>query len=219
MSKKKVVGLGAGGHAKVIIDILSMSEGLEVIGLTNADPATVGSLVLGVPILGNDKVLSGLRSAGVAAAFIGVGSIGDCRPRRRLFLHASELGFEMINAIHPTATVAQSARIGRGVALMAHAVVNPDVQIGDNVIVNTGAQIDHDCRISDHVHIAPGACLSGDVQVAECAHIGVGATIMQGIRIGQGALVGAGSVVLRDVAAYTTVFGIPARVIEKRMEP
>lgn len=218
MSKRKVVGLGAGGHAKVIIDILSMSKRFEVVGLTNADPATTGSLVLGVPILGNDEILPGLLSAGISAAFIGVGSIGDCDPRRRLFLHASELGFEMINAIHPTAIVAQSARIGRGVALMAHAVVNPDVQIGDNVIVNTGAQIDHDCRISDHVHVAPGACLSGDVEVAECAHIGVGATIIQGIRVGQGALVGAGSVVLRDVAAYTTVFGVPARVIEKRIK-
>jgi UDP-perosamine 4-acetyltransferase len=218
MSKKRVVGLGTGGHAKVIIDILSFFDGLEVVGLTNADPATVGGLVLGVPILGSDGILPGLRKEGVSAAFIGVGSVGDCRLRRKLFLHASDLGFEMINAIHPAATVAPSARLGRGVAIMAHAIVNPDAQIGSNVIVNTGAQIDHDCRIADHVHVAPGACLSGGVRVEECAHIGVGATIIQGIHIGEGALVGAGSVVLRDVAAHTTVFGTPARLIEKRVE-
>lgn len=219
MSKhsRTVVGLGAGGHAKVVIDILSLYDDLEVIGLTNADPATIGHLVLGVPILGGDDILPRLLSQGVTAAFIGVGSTGDCRIRRRLFLHASNLGFDMINAIHPTATIARSAHLGRGVAVMAHAIVNPDVHIGDNVIVNTGAQIDHDCQIANHVHIAPGACLSGDVLVGECAHVGVGATIIQGIRVGEGALVGAGSVVLRNVPPNTTVFGAPARVIEKRV--
>lgn len=216
MSKKRVVGLGAGGHAKVIVDILSFYDDLQVVALTNADPLTVGGLIFGVPILGSDDILPELRKEGISAAFIGVGSVGDCRLRRKLFLYASELGFEMINAIHPTATVAGSVRLGRGVVIMAHAVVNPDTQIGDNVIVNTGAQIDHDCRIADHVHVAPGACLSGDVHLAECVHVGVGATISQGIRVGEGALVGAGSVVLRDVAAHTTVFGAPARVIEKR---
>lgn len=216
MSKKRVIGLGAGGHAKVVVDILSFCDDLEIIGLTNADPATVGELVLGVPILGGDDILPRLLSEGVTAAFIGVGSTGDCRLRRKLFVHASELGFAMINAIHPTATIARSVRLGRGVVVMAHAVANPNVEIGDNVILNTGAQIDHDCHIAAHVHVSPGACLSGEVHIAECAHIGVGATIIQGIHIGEGALVGAGSVVLRDVPAHTTVFGAPARIIERR---
>lgn len=212
----KVVGLGAGGHAKVILDILSFCDKYEVIGLTNADPAAVGQRVLGVPILGSDEILPRLRQQRVSGAFIGVGSVGDCRLRRKLFELAQGLGFELINAIHPDASVARSVQMGTGVAVMAQAAINPGVVLSDNVIVNTGAQLDHDCWIGAHVHIAPGAHLSGDVHVGECAHVGPGATIIQGIRVGEGALVGAGSVVLRDVLPGVTVFGAPARVIQKR---
>ena len=216
MKPIKVVGLGAGGHAKVILDILAFHSDFEVVGLTNADPDTVGKYVLGVPVLGNDNILPDLRQQGVSGAFIGVGSVGDCRLRRKLHEIAQGLGFELINAIHPAATVAQSVQLGTGVAVMAKAVINPDVILGDNVIINTGAQIDHDCRIGHHVHIAPGAHLSGSVRISDCAHIGPGATIIQEIRIGEGALVGAGSVVMRDVLPWVTVFGAPARVIQKR---
>mgnify|MGYP001153168560 CR=1 FL=1 len=212
----QVVGLGAGGHAKVILDILSFYDDFQIVGLTNADPDTVGQEVLGVPILGTDDILPRLRAEDVSGAFIGVGSVGDCRLRRKLFELARDLGFEMINAIHPDATVARSVQMGKGVVVMAQAVLNPDVVLGDNVIVNTSAQLDHDCRIGDHVHIAPGAHLSGGVCVDGCAHIGVGATIIQGIHVGAGAIVGAGTVVLRDVPANVTVFGMPARLIEKR---
>jgi UDP-perosamine 4-acetyltransferase len=212
----RVVGIGAGGHAKVILDILSFYDEVRVVGLTDADPASRGHSLLGVPILGDDTALPGLLANGVSSAFIGVGSVGDCRLRRKLFEKAQQLGFHMINTLHPTATIAVSVRLGEGVAVMAHAVLNPDVVLGDNVIVNTGAQLDHDCWIGDHVHIAPGACLSGSVRVGKCAHVGVGATIIQGVSIGDGALVGAGSVVLRDVSPNTTVFGAPARLIERR---
>jgi len=212
----KVVGLGAGGHAKVILDMLFFYDQFEVVGLTSSDAGAVGQKVLGAPILGGDEMLPGLRAAGVAGAFIGVGSVGDNRLRRKLFDLARGLQFEMVNIIHPAATVARSVQMGVGVVVMAQAVLNPDVILGDNVIVNTGAQLDHDCRVGDHVHIAPGAHLSGGVQIGDCAHVGPGATLIQGIRVGEGALVGAGSVVLRDVPARVTVFGMPARVIERR---
>lgn len=212
----KVVGLGAGGHAKVILDILSFRDEFQVVGLTNADPATVGQRVLGVSILGSDDILPRLRAEGVSGAFIGVGSVGDCQVRRQLFELARTLGFQVVNAIHPDATVARSVRMGQGVTIAAQAALNPDVVLGDNVIVNTGAQLDHDCHVGDHVHIAPGAHISGGVHIDTCAHVGVGATIIQGIHIGAGALVGAGTVALRDVPSNVTVFGVPARVIEKR---
>lgn len=212
----KVVGLGTGGHAKVLLDILSFHDEFEVVGLTAADAALKEQEVAGTPILGTDDILPTLRAEGVEGAFIGVGSVGDCRLRRRLFELARGLGFTMINLVHPAAYVARSVRQGQGVVIMAQAAVNPDVVLGDNVIVNTGAQIDHDCHIGDHVHVAPGAHLSGGVLVEACAHVGIGATIIQGIRIGTGAIVGAGAVVLRDVEANTTLFGAPARMIERR---
>jgi phosphonate metabolism protein (transferase hexapeptide repeat family) len=49
--------------------------------------------------------------------------------------------------------------------------------------------------------------------------IGHGATIMPGVTIGDGAVVGSGAVVTKDVAPYTIVGGVPARVLKERFDP
>lgn len=46
--------------------------------------------------------------------------------------------------------------------------------------------------------------------------IGHGATVLPGVTIGDGAAIGAGAVVTRDVAPYTIVGGVPAKVIRER---
>ena len=48
--------------------------------------------------------------------------------------------------------------------------------------------------------------------------IGANATILKGVKIGEGAVVASGSVVTKDVAPYSIVAGIPAKVIRYRFE-
>ena len=47
-----VIVLGAGGHAKVLINTLQLNS-INILGITDPDPRLVGQNVLGVPILGN----------------------------------------------------------------------------------------------------------------------------------------------------------------------
>jgi len=205
----QVVGIGAGGHAKVLLDILRLMNNYRVIGLL--DPNCVGKSVSGVLVLGGDELLPRLRAEGVAAAFVGVGGAGDNTLRIRLYEKAQTAGFALINAIHPASVLASSVQLGQGIAIMASAIVNPDARIGDNVIINTGAIVEHDCDIASHAHISPGAVLCGGVRVGMGAHIGAGATVRQYVTVGDRALVGAGAVVIKDVAPSTVVLGVPAR--------
>jgi UDP-perosamine 4-acetyltransferase len=205
-----VVGIGAGGHAKVILDILRLMNEYRVVGLL--DPTCVGKSVCGVPVLGGDELLTSFHAEGIEAAFLGVGGVGDNTLRSKLFEKVQAAGFTFINVIHPAAILAQGIQLGQGVAIMAGVIVNTDTRIGDNVIINTGAIVEHDCEIASHAHISPGAVLCGGVRVGMGAHIGAGATVREYVTIGDNALVGAGAVVVKDVPPGVVVLGVPARI-------
>lgn len=209
----RVVGFGAGGHAKVVIEILRSMHEYEIAGLLETRKELWGTSVLGVKVLGDDSMMADLKQSGIDHAFIGVGTVGDAEARRQLYEKVSGFGFQIVPAIHVAAIVSSSARIGDGPTIMAGAIVNADAMLGNNVIVNTGAIVEHDCVIGDHVHIATGARLAGGVHVGQGSHIGIGAVVRQEIRIGEGAIVGAGAVVVKDVPAFKTVVGVPARVL------
>jgi len=54
------------------------------------------------------------------------------------------------------------------------------------------------------------------VTIGHDVWIGHGATVTPGVTIGNGAVIGAGAVVTHDVAPYTIVAGVPARLIKPR---
>lgn len=192
-----VVIIGAGGHARVILDALQLSS-CKVLGFV--DPAFVkGSQGPGgFLILGGDEVLKGFSTSEVQLVN-GIGSIGPTTSRAAVFRRGKDAGFSFAQVVHPSAIVSASATLGEGVQVMAGCVVQAGAEIGPNSIVNTRASVDHDCRIGETVHIAPGVTLSGDVRIGDRAHIGTGAVVIQGISIGADSLVAAGAVVYRDV--------------------
>src|SRR5882724_1809526 len=211
----EVIGVGAGGHARVVIEILQLQGQHVVVGLLDARKDKVGSEVVGVRVLGDDALLPELHDRGIHHAFIGLGTVGIKSQRRQLCEKVSSLGFQIVSAVHPSAYISRSAEIGEGATVMAAAVINTSCRIGDNVIVNTGAIIEHDCVIGSHVHVATGACLSGTVSVGTGTHIGTGAVVRQGISIGENSVVAAGAVVVHDVPDNVVVMGVPAKIYKK----
>jgi len=208
-AKGKVVLVGGGGHAKVIVEVLRAARPeLELAGVLDKT-RSVGE-VLGAPVVGDDDALPALRASGVAYAFI---AIGDNRLRERLAEKARAAGFALINAISPAAVVSPSARLGEGVAVMAGAVINAGSQIADLAIVNTGAVIDHDCKIGQAAHVAPGCALAGGVTVGPRAFLGVGVSAIPGVQIGADTQVGAGACVTDDLAPGVLALGVPARPV------
>lgn len=212
-SKPKLLVLGAGGHAKVLLDAFFAGQRHLDWALVILTPESYlhGSRLLGVPIVGDDDCIDAQVRAGATHFVVGVGSIKSNALRTRLYAFGMQNELKPLTVIHPKAICSPLAILGAGAQVMAGAIINADAVIGNNVIINTGAIVEHDCQIGDHVHIAPGVRLSGGVTVETGAHIGTGACIRQGVRIGTQAVVGMGAVVVNDVLPNTVVMGVPAK--------
>jgi len=197
--------LGAGGHGKVVADILLL-RGIRVLGFLDDQPGHWGSTRLDLPVLGSIDSYAEYGAEGLALG------IGDTSARRRLVQRLGPACHALwVEAIHPRAVVAASARLGIGATVAAGAVINPDAELGDHVIVNTGATVDHDCVIGAYVHIAPGAHLAGGVRAEDGVLVGIGANVLPGCVIGRWSVIGGGSTVIQDVPAHVTAIGAPAR--------
>lgn len=211
MNDKAVIVIGAGGHAKVLIDALLLNS-CTVLGVLDSDPNLSGTNLLGCPVLGNDELLEGYPADEVSLVNA-IGSIDLPLLRRKIFLLFKQQGYEFKSVIHPSAIVSDHSEVQEGAQIMAGAVIQAGVTLAENVIINTRASVDHDCRISAHSHIAPGATLSGGVMVGTGVHVGSGATLIQGIEIGDDVTVGAGAVVVSNVPAGVKIAGVPARAL------
>lgn len=201
-----LVLVGAGGHAKVVIEVARAAGRFNVIGVVDQRPAALS--VLGVPVLGDDELLPRLRAEGVSWAFV---ALGGNALRERIGGELRAAGFRLATLVHPSAVVMPSARIGEGAIAMARVVLGTDARVDDLAILNTGAVVEHDNLIGAAAHIATLAALAGNVRVGARALVGIGSAVRPGISIGEDAVVGAGSAVVADVADGATIGGVPAR--------
>ncbi len=203
--------LGAGGHGRVVLDILAAAKTYKPVGFLDNNAQLHGRRIDGLPVLGGIDSLTEVRKHGVAKAVV---AIGDNGVRRAMGDLVEREGLELVCAVHPSAQLAGNASLGKGVVIAAGALVCAHCQIGDYAILNTGCIIDHESMIGTCAHICPGVRLAGHVVVESGAFIGIGATVVQNTRVGFEAVVGAGAVVIENVEPMTTVVGVPAKVVK-----
>ena len=189
---KKVILLGAGGHSKVLLDIVQMLQ-LPIGGVCDPVLYQKGKkLWRGLKVLGDDNFLNGQDPKNTKL----VNGIGlKNKNREAVFLKMRRLGFSFETLIHPSAWISDSVKVGQGVQIMAGVNVQADCEIGENSIINTGCQIDHDCMIGSHVHICPGTVLCGEVKIADLVFTGAGSTILPQVEVSFGRFIKAGSLI------------------------
>jgi len=117
--------------------------------------------------------------------------------------------------VDPTSTVASSAVVQHGAYVNAGVVIGAHAQIGCFANINRASSIGHHASVGNFVHVGPGVTIAGEITIGAGAFIGAGAVVLPRVTIGEGAIIGAGAVVTKDVPAFTTAVGSPARVIKK----
>ena len=204
---------GASGHGKVVADILQAC-GTEIEGFIDDDPRKSGEM-FGLKILGDAKCL--IERAGHGPVVVALG-IGDNFARRIVAERCVAANARLLTVVHPSATVAASAKIASGVVIMAHAVVNADAVIQRGAIINTGAIVEHDCEVGNFAHLSPKVAIGGHVQIGDLSWLGIGVAVIPKVKVGAGSIVGAGATVVNDVEDWVVAIGTPARILRK-LEP
>ena len=200
--KKKLIGIGAGGHSNVIIDILIENQEYKILGLIDKKI----DLNRKIPIIGKDKDLESIYDKKTKNIFIGLAPLLNIKKNKNIYSKLKKIGFNIINVIHKTATLAKKIETGEGLKVFAKSIVNPGVVLGHNVLINTGSIIEHDSIISNHVQIAPGVVMGGGVTIGESSIIGLGSRVNQGINIGKNCIIGSGTIVTKDVPDNTIYY-------------
>jgi sugar O-acyltransferase (sialic acid O-acetyltransferase NeuD family) len=199
MTRRSLLLLGAGGHARACIDVVDQHGGYAIYGLIGSADQQ-GHNVFGHPVIGLDDAIQDFLTH-CECAFVTVGQMKTSDVRRRLFLAAESAGYQLPFIISPFAYVSPLAKIGRGTIVMHGAVVNAGAIIGDNCIINSKALIEHDVSIGSHSHVSTGAIVNGGAKIGDGCFIGSGSGIKQGVTLEAGCLVGMGTVVRQNVCA------------------
>lgn len=140
--------IGAGGHSKVIQDIVRANGDLTLYAVLDQNMKQK-EVVDGVIYAHTDMIDDFVSECKFCIA------IGNNQVRKKL-VEEFNIPFEKyIALIHPTAVISPSATVGRGTVVMPNTVINADAVIGNHSIVNSGAIIEHDNRLRDFVHVSP----------------------------------------------------------------
>ena len=197
---KEVVIIDAGGHGKVIADIIEKS-GDKVIGFL--DDGTEHTEIFGYPVLGKSADCKKFKDKEFFIA------IGNNFVRKKIATENSDLKF--YTAIHPNAVISRGVEIGEGTCVMAGCVINASTKIGKHSIINSGSVVEHDNVLADYVHLSPGAVLCGTVSVGECTHVGAGVTVRNNTNITSETVIGVGAAVASNIEIPGTYCGVPAK--------
>lgn len=194
----KVVVLGAGSTAESVASILKNDRNFQLIGYTDRDGKAQGKKILGIEVLGSHAILKDLYKQGIRAAVVAIGYDNDLR--EKYFHEIKDIGFEMINVIHPSALIDPSVELSEGVVVGPGCILSPMVKVDRNTIIESGAIVGADCQIADNVYIGVGCCISGGSFIKRNAFLSAGCSIASFVTVGKNQRVAPGSAVVKNIA-------------------
>ena len=114
--------------------------------------------------------------------------------------------FQPYSFIHPSAFVAKTASIGKGVFIHANVTVSTECVINDHVLLHMNSSVGHHSIISEHATLLPGVRVSGNVNVGKRCIIGSNSVVFQGVNIGDDNRVDCLSYIKSDLKPHMITF-------------
>lgn len=201
---KKIIVVGGGGHASVLVDILRRRK-TQIFSFISPSPPANANVFNGIAHWLSDDILKSLPPNEYILVN-GIGSMPGSTLREKIAVSCRELGYKFMSVVSIDAYISEFATLNEGVQIMARAIVQPGCVLGRDVIINSGSIVEHDSTIGSLSHISPGAVVCGNTHVGEQVHVGANASVIQGINVAGGSVIGAGAIVTKDINSPAIVY-------------
>lgn len=211
----KVLILGGHGDglvaAQVLRDMQRTGQDIELAGFLN-DRVPKGGEISGIPVLG---AIIEWDSFPMNMMFhIALHKVGHMRARMALIESLGLPASRLASLVHPSAQIADDAKIGPGALIASYVTCQPGVSVGLGATVRAGANLGHDAHIADFAYVGPNATLCGRATTGKGSHVAPGAIVVDGISLADFALLGAGGVAFRPLGEDEVWMGNPARKVK-----
>lgn len=211
MNTKDLVIIGAGnvgGFVAYNQDLFL--EKYNILGFYDDDVNKIGRQFYGYTVMGNTDEVSSLSRE--TAVVIGIGS-----PKAKKNIHQklADYGFSFPSFISKNVWLSKHVQVGEGVIIYPGVSINYETIVEDFVILNMNCAIGHNCLVSKYCTLAPGVNFAGFTKLEEGVDIGIGVSSKQNILVGAFSIVGGQSMLIKNVAANSTVAGVPAHPTTK----
>lgn len=199
--KEKIALIGAGGHCKIVIDLIEELNQYEIIGIYDDNK---------IDFFENIKILGNISSLDTTIDNFFI-CIGNENVRKNIYTKFNYLNYPVL--IHPSAIISKKAKICDGTLICAGAVIQTGVIINKQCIINTSSTIDHESYIDEFSSVSPNAVICGRVKIGKRTFIGANATIIQCKEIGDDCVIGAGSVIIKNIGNNIKIVGNPGKIL------
>ena len=209
---KNIVIVGAGGVGRetslIIQQINELKSTWNLIGFIDDDVNSWGNVINGYPVIGGMDSLEKLS----LDTYVVV-AIANYKVKKRI-VNKINNRFKFATIVHPRVWLHDYMTLGEGTIIYEGAILTTNIKVGNHVIISPKCGIGHDSIIKDYVSLLWNVNISGNDIIEEGVMMGSASTVIQGKMIGKGSTVGAGAVVIDNIDSYSTVVGVPAKVIK-----
>jgi sugar O-acyltransferase (sialic acid O-acetyltransferase NeuD family) len=192
---KKLIMLGAGGHAKSCLNIIEQDKKYKILYIFDKNKKITS--INNYEVFHNLNIIK--KSNKNLYGIVSIGQIYTAKARIKLFQEIIKLKIIPEKIISKNSLVSKFADIGAGTIVMNNCTINSNSKIGDNCIINTGSIIEHDVIINSHCHVSTGVVINGGVSIGKGSFIGSGSIICHGVNIKENSFVPMGSLIKKNV--------------------
>ena len=211
MTSLPVIIIGVNPFGLEVAHVFEKND-IVIYGFLDDDPKKKDTSIGEIPVLGPADDESYFKLIGKnCGVFVALENPTERKKMIELILEEREV--KPVNAIHPTANIADVKSLAYGVFIGSGAQILPETKLGDHVIIGSGAIIETGAQIADYASIGAGSVIGKEAIIENNVYVGIHSTIVGCVKVGKGATVGAGSVVIENVAGSKRVFGNPAKTL------